>query len=123
MSLPKATAAYEPQIRLAIERALSLGEFRIPCADPKEPLRLRLRFQGFRGAARREGLLELADGVAFYVEPDAFIIRAKDRTAIAYALDAALGTVPTPTDPLPLLNPVDPRDAAEAALDRILGLR
>ena len=121
MSLPKTSAAYPPQFLRAVETAFSTGEITILHA---KPLALRLQLNGLRGALRREGKADIIDSVSFHLrtDPPALIIRARDQSFDARAVESALADIGQPKQPNnPLDDPSRPAlFDADTALDRIL---
>ena len=116
MSAPKTTDSYPPEYLAAILRAHEVGEVVIPTDNPDA---LRLRFNGLRGALRREGRGELADMVSFLV------VRAKDEQP-GYMRIMLRAADPLVADVAAALkNPAPIRSAAlveqENTLARLLG--
>lgn len=101
----------------AVSAAYSLGELVIPHPRPKA---LRLDFQGLRGALRAEGNAEEIDALTFQLQdnPPALILRLKETTENAQAINAALAAIGEKSPPVP---PSPDLADSEAALSRILG--
>lgn len=117
MSKPRTSTAYPAHLQ-AMQRAFSLGELIIPTDNP---LRLRLEFQGLRGALRKEKNSEIIDSLGFFIQkdPPALILRSYEATKSASDIFAALAE--TPSTSSPVLSLSDTARAAEDALDRLLG--
>jgi len=115
MTQPRSSSAYPLPMFAAIDAALSRGEFLIPCEKPSA---LRLRFQGLRGALRRENLAEKIDSVSFHLAPTGLLIRHKDNSADMQAIEAALDLALSTPQPEPSESA---QAAASLALSRILG--
>ena len=95
MSTPKDPSAYPPAMLAAVDRAIALGKFSIPTANPAK---LRLQFYGLVSALRRENRASEIDRVSFHLTPDGLEIRLKADEDIMRALDAALGgKTPSPS--------------------------
>lgn len=111
MSRPKVSASYPSAMMSALMRAHKLGEVRIPT---KTPLAMRLEFQGFRGALRKEGKGEIADQVSFHAkkDEDVFIIRLRSNSPLMSDIEAALAGAEPKTSAV---------EEAEKSLNRILG--
>lgn len=117
MSLSKNPISYPSSMHVALDIALANGEFVIPC---ESPIKMRLQFQGLRGALRAAGKGEKADLVGFYLQdnPPALIIRLKDFSSIAQEVTAAVETLPQPSS-----KQIPKQTDAEAAMARILGFQ
>lgn len=109
MSLPKTSDSYPPEFLAAITRALEEGELAIPTPNPAA---LRFRFNGLRGAMRRENRGELIDMVSFHITPDSMIIRSRAADPLISDVASALGKPSLPSAA---------RDEAETLLARLLG--
>lgn len=105
MSTPKSSGAYPPSMLAAVDRAIALGKFLIPSANPGK---LRLNFYGLLAALRRENAAENIERVSFHLVSDGLELRLKADEDIMRDLDAALGAMPIPAD-----------DAAEGVFSRL----
>ena len=92
MSTPRASSAFPPLMHDAMQRALDLGEFFIPCPGKISPAALRLQFYGLISALRAEGKTELGNSLGFYLsaDPRGLWLRLKDLGDIGSRISEAL---------------------------------
>ncbi len=82
---------YPEAFLTAFQRANADGVFRIPT---KSPHRLRMILYGFSRVARREGRGELIDPIMIVVEPDAIVLKIREKDPLVEDIQNALLLTP-----------------------------